>query len=80
LVALFNSALLDRYFRVASGNTQVNATEIRTIPFPDLRTVARIGNRVAGLTGNDREEIEAAVLDVLGISPSLLISEAETAA
>jgi adenine-specific DNA-methyltransferase len=80
LVALFNSALLDRYFRVLSGNTQVNATEIRTIPFPDLRTIARIGDRVAGLSGNDREQIEAAVLDVLGIPPSLLLGAAETAA
>ena len=80
LVALFNSALLDRYFRVLSGNTQVNATEIRTIPFPDLRAIARIGDRVAGLTSNDRAEIEAAVLDVLGIPQSLLLGAAETAA
>lgn len=80
LVALFNSALLDRYFRILSGNTQVNATEIRTIPFPDLATLAGIGDRVAGLTPNDREKIEAAVLDVLGISPALLVNTAESAA
>lgn len=80
LVALFNSALLDRYFRVLSGNTQVNATEIRTIPFPNLQAIARIGARVSGLGGKDRAEIEAAVLEVLGISPSLLRNEAETAA
>ncbi len=54
LVALFNSALLDRYFRVLSGNTQVNATEIRSIPFPDLRTIARIGECVGSLDGNHR--------------------------
>ncbi len=72
LVALFNSALLDRYFRVLSGNTQVNATEIRSIPFPDLRTIARIGKRVAPLGVAEREMIDTAVLDVLGISPSLL--------
>lgn len=79
LVALFNSSLLDRYFRVLSGNTQVNATEIRTIPFPDLGTITRIGDRVVGLTVDDRDEIEAQVLDILGISTSLLISEAEIA-
>lgn len=79
LVALFNSALLDRYFRVLSGNTQVNATEIRTIPFPDLRTVARIGERVGSLDGNDREKIDAAVLNVLGVSPSVLNGAAEDA-
>jgi adenine-specific DNA-methyltransferase len=43
LTAVFNSALLDRYFRLLSGNTQVNATEIRTMKFPDLNTVSRIG-------------------------------------
>jgi adenine-specific DNA-methyltransferase len=72
LVALFNSALLDRYFRVVSGNTQVNATEIRTMPFPDLRTVARIGREVAGLDRNQRCVIEARVLELLGV-PSALI-------
>lgn len=51
LAALFNSALLDRYFRTISGNTQVNATEVRTMPFPDLATVARIGSRM--LTDRD---------------------------
>lgn len=80
LVALFNSALLDRYFRVLSGNTQVNATEIRTIPFPDLRTIARIGHRVASLNALDRSEIDAAVLGVLGVSRSVLNGEPEQAA
>lgn len=72
LVALFNSALLDRYFRVVSGNTQVNATEIRSMPFPDLRTIGRIGKLVAGLGRNDQGTIESRVLDVLGVPPSLL--------
>jgi len=80
LVALFNSALLDRYFRVASGNTQVNATEIRAMPFPDLQTVARIGRQVSGLTRNDRETIESRVLEVLGVSPTLLAVASEVRA
>lgn len=77
LVALFNSALLDRYFRVVSGNTQVNATEIRAMPFPDLRTVARIGRQVAGLHRKDRDIIESRVLDVLGVPSTVLDGIAE---
>lgn len=72
LVALFNSALLDRYFRVVSGNTQVNATEIRSMPFPDLQIITRIGKYVAGLDQNNRDEIESRVLEVLGVPPALL--------
>jgi adenine-specific DNA-methyltransferase len=46
IAAVFNSALIDRYFRTISGNTQVNATEIRSMPFPDLSQLAKIGKRV----------------------------------
>lgn len=46
LAAFFNSALLDRYFRAISGNTQVNATEIRTMPMPDGQLLVGIGEEV----------------------------------
>jgi adenine-specific DNA-methyltransferase len=68
LSALFNSALLDRYFRVISGNTQVNATEIRSMNFPDLRAVACIGRRVRELASLDSDAVELIVLRELGIN------------
>jgi adenine-specific DNA-methyltransferase len=46
LAAFFNSALVDHYFRAISGNTQVNATEIRVMPMPDERTLTLIGEKV----------------------------------
>lgn len=71
LAALFNSALLDRYFRTISGNTQVNATDLQTMNFPDLATVARIGKRVAKLRSLASGEAEHVVLDELGIDGAL---------
>ncbi len=71
LTALFNSAIMDRYFRVISGNTQVNATELRSIRFPALDRVAAIGNRLKKLRGFEPAVIEQIVLDVLGINGSV---------
>lgn len=68
LTALFNSALLDRYFRIISGNTQVNATEIRSINFPQLEKVAAIGEQVKALNDFQPAKVERIVLEALGIN------------
>lgn len=68
VAALFNSALLDRYFRTISGNTQVNATEIRSMKFPALSAVACIGRKVRELASLDSDAIELIVLRELGIN------------
>jgi adenine-specific DNA-methyltransferase len=67
LAAMFNSTLLDRYFRTISGNTQVNATEIRSMNFPDLETLGRIGQRIR-LAPTESDPI---VLEELGVPGSL---------
>ena len=72
LTALFNSALLDRYFRTISGNTQVNATEIRSMNFPSLRAAAGIGSRVRRLTSLDPDAVELIVLQELGINDEII--------
>lgn len=46
LAALYNSALMDTYFRVLNGNTQVSATELRSIPLPSRDALIEIGRRV----------------------------------
>ena len=68
IAAIFNSSLIDRYFRTISGNTQVNATEIRSMNFPDLKTLARIGR----LARRKTTEAETIVLKELGITTFLV--------
>ncbi|MBU1872729.1 Eco57I restriction-modification methylase domain-containing protein [bacterium] len=43
ITAILNSSLIDRYFRIINGNTQVNASEINSLPFPDYNTIVNIG-------------------------------------
>jgi len=60
--------LLDRYFRIISGNTQVNATEIRSLRFPRLGRVAEIGHELKALEPFRPVQVERVVLGVLGIN------------
>ena len=71
IAALFNSVLLDRYFRCISGNTQVNATEIRIMPFPELDVVRRIGARAKKASKMSSSELEECVLHELSIDGRL---------
>ena len=71
LTSIFNSRLLDRYFRTLSGSTQVNACEIRTLPFPDLDTVARIGKQFVNYGQVTMAQAEDGVWAELGFDDSL---------
>ena len=49
LSTFLNSSLLDRYFRISNGNTQVSATEIRAMPLPSLEVIEEVGDGVKAL-------------------------------
>jgi len=72
IAALFNSVLLDCYFRILSGNTQVNATEIRNLHFPSLELAAEIGSEVRAVQQREAREVEAIVLRRLRVGKPLL--------
>ena len=46
LYVLFNSTLYDRYYRILNGSTQVNSTEINSIPVPSLEDINMLGNKL----------------------------------
>ncbi|MBO0697769.1 MAG: Eco57I restriction-modification methylase domain-containing protein [Zavarzinella sp.] len=74
LAAYFNSALVDRYFRAISGNTQVNATEVRTMPVPDERLLAWIGQEVERTEDRSPRTVERIVGRALRL-PERLVEE-----
>jgi len=47
LTAYLNSSLVDHYFRQFSGHTQVNATDLRRLPYPSRAELERLGARIA---------------------------------
>jgi adenine-specific DNA-methyltransferase len=61
LSAVFNSSFMDKYFRCISGNTQVNATEIRVMKFPTRQSVIEIGKQAQKMKTNQTNEIDKIV-------------------
>lgn len=47
LAAWLNSELVDRHLRARLGSTQVNAIELRSLPVPDMDTLAELGTRLS---------------------------------
>jgi adenine-specific DNA-methyltransferase len=43
LAVLLNSWLVDAYFRLSNGNTQVSATELRALPLPPPLVLGSLG-------------------------------------
>jgi adenine-specific DNA-methyltransferase len=78
VAALLNSMLLDRYFRILSGNTQVNATDIRNVPFPSLEVLGRVGKAARAVYLERPEAIEPIIAGALGITNSLVEDLAPT--
>lgn len=50
LSIFLNSTLLDEHFRVFSGHTQVNATDLRNMRYPSLEQLCELARRATGLT------------------------------
>lgn len=46
LYVLFNSTLYDEYYRILNGSTQVNSTEINSMPVPDLECIKKMGRKL----------------------------------
>lgn len=68
LAVLFNSTLMDKYFRCISGNTQVNATEIRLLKLPARKVICAMGKAVMDCSDTNQANIDQIVNDCLNVS------------
>jgi adenine-specific DNA-methyltransferase len=62
---------MDKYFRCISGNTQVNATEIRVMKFPSRKQVKEIGKQVRKMKTVDPDKIDLIVNQALKVMDAL---------
>lgn len=49
LYVIFNSTIYDRYYRILNGSTQVNSTEINSIPIPSRDVIEQLGVKIIKL-------------------------------
>lgn len=70
LSAWLNSTAVDNLFRTFSGHTQVNAGDLRTLPYPSLEDLAELGRTVPGELP-PQDDLDAIVLSVLARSEAV---------
>lgn len=58
LYVIFNSTLYDQYYRILNGSTQVNSTEVNTMPMPPIDIIEKLG-----FTLMKRDDLSVATCD-----------------
>jgi len=60
LAAYLNSSLVDTYFRQFNGHTQVNATDLRSLPYPTEAQLRALGDQI-GETFPAQRDVDALI-------------------
>ena len=64
LAAYLNSTVVDTYFRQFSGHTQVNASDLRSLPYPAWSALTALGRRI-GKRFPPQEDLDRLVEEVI---------------
>ncbi|MEM0136060.1 MAG: BsuBI/PstI family type II restriction endonuclease [Thermoplasmatales archaeon] len=60
LTLYLNSTMVDSYFRQISGHTQVNASDLERLKYPDMKTLKSLGNEFG-----DKMPVQAVIDDIV---------------
>ena len=64
IYALLNSTIFDVYYRILNGSTQVNSTEVNTIPVPPVELINEIGSQLIKADDLSTEICDRIVMEV----------------
>ncbi|MEQ1731939.1 MAG: hypothetical protein ABL982_26500, partial [Vicinamibacterales bacterium] len=73
IAVLLSSSLVEQYFRIANGNTQVNATDIEALPLPSAATIGALGREAQArrlVPGAGTPEVDKLLWTLLTSAPS----------
>jgi adenine-specific DNA-methyltransferase len=66
LAVWLNSTVVDRYVRSFNGHTQINATDLRRLPYPSLDELLHLGAAISSTTFASQDAIDRLVADLVG--------------
>lgn len=75
LASLLNSSFVDVYFRALNGNSQVNATDVRCLPLPDISYIEEIGETISEKDLYNEIDFDGAIAEVLDIDFSVQLKD-----
>lgn len=61
LAIYLNSTIVDQYFRLFNGHTQVNATDLKVLPYPSLEALQALGTEASAKQLPDQAETDGLV-------------------
>ncbi|NJD77273.1 MAG: hypothetical protein FIB08_09295 [Candidatus Methanoperedens sp.] len=72
IASILNTTIVDKFFRSLNGNTQVNATDIRSLPLPAIENIGKIGKFVYKSRDYlNKIDLDNIVAEILGIKIEL---------
>ncbi|MCB4790270.1 MAG: N-6 DNA methylase [Elusimicrobia bacterium] len=73
VAGILNSSLMDMFFRMLNGSTQVNAVDIDNLPLPSLEKIKELGKTIMARKPSIGIELDKVIIDVLGIDNDILL-------
>lgn len=78
LFVYLNSTLLDKYYRLFGGHTQINATDLKTIRYPSIESLKRLGRNLENIELSQTkidEILEQEIIRVSGNTKNPLLEQ-----